>query len=90
MTNDKLTQATIDAISSGIKWESLISNVQPLIEDGYEITISKSAEPEYEGALVYRITVTDGGRLVAEADSPELTEAMAEAYSSTPEKTTET
>ena len=77
---------------SAVQWESLMSNVDPLLKEGYHITISRVNVPSevYEDAWRYRVDVTDDdGTIIATGESYPLTEAMAEAWVSTPEKAAE-
>lgn len=67
--------------------KALLSEIDPLLEEGYTVTLSKSPVkmPDYDG-LVYRVTVMDGEIVVTSADSGILSEALADVYSSTPER----
>lgn len=74
---------------SAIQWQSLMSNIDPLLEEGHKITISREDLP-LESAWIYRVEVSnEAGHIVAIGLGYPLTEAIADAYESTPEKSAE-
>ena len=74
---------------SAIAYEALMSNIDPLLEEGYKITISREELP-LEPAWIYRVEVSnEAGEVVAIGMNYPLTVATAEAYGLTPEKAAE-
>lgn len=71
-----------------LQWEALMSNVDPLLEEGYHLTISRITVTDFEvNDWTYRVTVTDDdGQVIAEAEGYPLTEAMSGAFEMTPER----
>lgn len=72
---------------SATEYDALMSVVEPLIKEGYQIVISKSETelPGYEG-VVYRVTVMDGEIIITQAESGILCEALSDVFQSTPER----
>lgn len=68
-------------------YEAIKSEINTLIEEGYQIVISKStAKWDHYDGTIYRIAVMDGEIEVAVGESGILSEAMADAYQDTPER----
>lgn len=77
---------TMEQITAAVSWESLMSNVDPLLEEGYEITVARKEIKDVDGPTwVYQVTVTGHGHSIVGLGYP-LTEAMSEAWQMTPEQ----
>lgn len=76
----------MEQITAAVSWESLMSNVDPLLEEGYEITLARvDIQGEDEGDWAYKVTVTGHGLSIVGLGWP-LTEAMSQAWEMTPEQ----
>ena len=78
---------TVD-FHDAIAWQSLMSHVDPLLPEGLHITISRINTTDVPGEddWYYRVDVADdNGTILSSGEGYPLTEAMAEAYMSTPE-----
>lgn len=76
--------------SNAIAWEALLSNIDPLLAEGKSIHIHRANnnDPGYSGDWHYLVEIHDkNGVTIAVGGGYPLTEAMAEAYSMTPEVT---
>lgn len=71
---------------SATEYDAIISVIDPLIEEGYTITITKGKNWIGYDGLVYRVTVMDGEIIVTQAESGILCEALGDVYQSTPER----
>lgn len=71
---------------SALSWEALISMIDPLVDEGYTVTISKGADEPDLDFIIYDVKVMDGDKVVATGRGGYLTDALAEAYESTPER----
>lgn len=71
---------------SATAYEAIMSVIDPLIEEGYIITISRGENWIGYDGLVYKVVVMDGEILVTEARSGLLEEALSDAYLDTPER----
>jgi hypothetical protein len=67
--------------------EVIINTIGILIQENYQVVISKSENQEfgYEG-IVYRVTVMDGEIMITQAESGILSEALSEVFQNTPER----
>jgi hypothetical protein len=68
--------------------EAIVSNIKTLVVEGYIVSVEFTGIPNDEGERmpVYVVTVEDErGKFVSNGIGDTLSEAMAEAYSQTPE-----
>lgn len=76
-------------ITIEMQWQALVSSLDPLLKEGYHITISRVNVPGdvYEDVWRYRVDIAgDDGTIIATGENYPLSEAMADAYLATPER----
>lgn len=73
-----------DKISNSIQWESFMSRLDPLLDEGLHVTITKTRHIDSGDTYLVEIT-DDDGTILATGENWPLTEAMSDAYQSTPE-----
>lgn len=71
---------------SAVAYEAIMSVIDPLIEEGYTITISRGENWIGYDGLVYKVVVSDGEVEVTQAESGILSEALSDVYQMTPER----
>lgn len=74
----------MDARIAAEHYESIMSNIDPLLEEGHEITIKRSYVKD-EGISLYVVFVSLNGIHKAAGNGRTLSEAMASVWEMTPE-----